>query len=366
MSDSAKASGQRSADVARADDTDLHARTDTPHPAPDSQSPARSFDDRYAHPLLAQVTNQLNVGALGATGAVRGLDKWPTELALVRLQTNAGTVFERISLDNLSPDEHRARYFEMKAAAREREAASDRLGAATVQGPPLPADAIVLRESIPYGWYWTGTLSRGDVLRIVNTSGTCGVSAMFWNADDTSERYNAGDTVKVQWNALLRAGRVLLSDMGRVLLSLTADMSGRHDTLVGGSTPASNAAKYGDRYLRNTRDNLLLAAGKHGLTKRDIAPCVTFFAPVVATDDGRLTWSSGDAAAGCYVDLRAEMNVLVALSNCHHPLAPGSSPTGAVEAIVWRGPAADAADLCRTSGPEAIRAYQNTDALFRA
>jgi uncharacterized protein len=284
----------------------------------------------------------------------------------VRLQTNAGTVFDRISLDNLSPDEHRARYFEMKAAARERDAVSEHVGATTVEGPTLTSDAIVLRESIPYGWYWTGTLARGQVLRIVNTSGTWGVSAMVWNADDTSERYNAGDTVKVQWNALLRAGRVLLSDMGRVLLSLTADTAGRHDTLAGGSTPASNAAKYGDRHLRNTRDNLLLAAGKHGLAKRDIAPCVTFFAPVVTTADGRLTWSPGDDLAGSYVDLRAEMNVLVALSNAHHPLAPESSAMGSVEAIVWRGPAADAGDLCRTSGPEAIRAFQNTDALFRA
>jgi urea carboxylase-associated protein 2 len=283
----------------------------------------------------------------------------------MRLQTNAGTVFDRISLNNLSPDEHRARYFEMKAAARERDAASERVGATTVEGPALTADAIVLRESIPYGWYWTGTIPRGHVLRIVNTSGTAGVSAMVWNADDTSERYNAGDTVKVQWNALLRAGRVLLSDMGRVLFSLTADTAGRHDTLAGGSTPASNAAKYGDRHLRNTRDNFLLAAAKHGLTKRDIAPCVTFFAPVVTTAAGRLTWSSGDDLAGSYVDLRAEMNVLVALSNCHHPLAPESSTMGAVEAIVWRGPAADAGDACRTSGPEAIRVFQNTDALFR-
>jgi uncharacterized protein len=283
----------------------------------------------------------------------------------VRLQTNAGIVFDRIALDNLSPDEHRARYFEMKAAARERDAASERVGATTLEGPPLATNSIVLCESIPYGWYWTATIPRGKVLRIVNTSGTSGVSAMVWNADDTSERYNAGDTVKVQWNALLRAGRVLLSDMGRVLLSLTADTSGRHDTLAGGSTPASNAAKYGDRHLRNTRDNLLLAAGKHGLTKRDVAPCVTFFAPVVTTADGRLTWSSGDDLAGSYVDLRAEMNVLVALSNCHHPLAPESSTMGAVEAIVWRGPAADAGDPCRSSGPEAIRAFQNTDALFR-
>ncbi|MDB5093640.1 MAG: Urea carboxylase [Candidatus Eremiobacteraeota bacterium] len=275
-------------------------------------------------------------------------------------------MFDRISLDDLTPDEHRARYFEMKAAARERDTASERAGATMVAGPPLTADAIVHRESIPYGWYWTGTLSRGQVLRIVNTSGTCGVSAMVWNADDTSERYNAGDTVKVQWNALLRAGHMLLSDMGRVMLSLTADTAGRHDTLAGGSTPASNAAKYGDRNLRNTRDNFLLAAGKHGLTKRDVAPCVTFFAPVVIAADGRLTWTAEDNLAGSYVDLRAEMNVLVALSNAHHPLAPESSPMGAVEAIVWRGPPADAADPCRTSGPEAIRAFQNTDLLFRA
>ena len=84
-----------------------------------------------------------------------------------------------------------------------------------------------------------------------------------WNADDTSERFNPADTVKVQWTARIGQGKLLLSDMGRVLASITADSCGLHDCIAGGSTPESNARKYGEASShRNTRDNFLLAAGK--------------------------------------------------------------------------------------------------------
>jgi urea carboxylase-associated protein 2 len=180
-------------------------------------------------------------------------------------------------------------------------------------------------------------LTRGQTLRIVNDGATAGVSALFWNQDDTSERYNAGDTVKVQWSAAIGKGRVLLSDMGRVLMSVTEDSSGAHDALLGGSTAATNLSKYGNEATRNSRDNFILVIGKHGLGRRDVPPCITFFAPVRTDAAGRFTWQVGAVKPGDFVDLRAEMNVLVALSTCPHPLDP--DPLWApkpIRAIVWR------------------------------
>ena len=277
------------------------------------------------------------------------------------------------ALDQQTPEQHRQRYFELKARAREtaqaraRDGSAERaFGRAAVVPPELRADRVIHREIIPGGWYWTTRLGRGQALRIVNTHNTPGVSALFWNADDTAERYNQGDTVKLQWTALLTAGRVLFSDMGRVLVSITADTCGHHDALVGGSTPGSNQRKYGEAAaLRSTGDNLRLAAGKHGMSRRDVPPCITFFAPVRTDEDGRLRWQEGLTKPGDVVDLRAEMNVLVALSNCPHPLSPGSTFDPApIEAVVWQAPPAAADDLCRHFGEEAERGFENTDALL--
>ena len=55
---------------------------------------------------------------------------------------------------------------------------------------------------------------------------------------------------------------------------------------MGGSTPASNAAKYPDVKTRNTRDNLVLVAGKLGLDRRDIPAVLNLFAPVRIDDAG--------------------------------------------------------------------------------
>ncbi|SEQ53424.1 hypothetical protein SAMN04488038_107195 [Solimonas aquatica] len=270
-------------------------------------------------------------------------------------------------MSSLSPEvaaqiaANRQRYEALKAAGQD---------AGLPLPPPTPRDAcfdaqrVLHREVIPGGWYWTATLKRGQSLRLRNPGATPGVSFFCWNAEDTSVRYDAGATVKVQWTAALGKGRVLLSDMGRVLASIVEDSCGAHDSLLGGSTAQSNAARYGAAMLRNTRDNFVLAAGKHGLSRRDLAPCLTFFAPVRTDAQGRFHWQDGVLAAGDFVELRAEMNLLVAVSNCPHPLAPGAYAPQEIEALLLRAapPAAD--DLCRRATAEARRAFENTDARF--
>ncbi len=102
------------------------------------------------------------------------------------------------------------------------------------------------------------------------------VSLICWNAHETTERLNYADTLKIQWTARLQKGRVLFSDMGRVMLSLIEDTSGAHDALMGGSTAASNRARYGAKAdverLRNTRDNFILAAASSASTGATFPP----------------------------------------------------------------------------------------------
>jgi urea carboxylase-associated protein 2 len=259
---------------------------------------------------------------------------------------------------------HTKRYNELKAAGQER--APHALPSPTPRdGAPVDEASVIRREIIPGGWYWTTRLDRGDSLRIVNASGASSVSLLAWNSADTSERLNHADTIKVQWAARLQKGRVLLSDMGRVLFSITEDTSAAHDAVVGGSTQATNAAKYGSGNFRNTRENFILAAGKLGLDRRDVSPCVTFFAPVAIDGDGKFFWRAERRQKGDYVELRAEMDLLVALSNCPHPLDPSQTYSQeSVEIVRYRGPAPAVDDLCRTASAESIRAFENNAMYF--
>lgn len=257
---------------------------------------------------------------------------------------------------------NRRRYEELRAAGQ-----GERIGAlpplTTLDGAPIAPGAIIRTETVPRGWYETVRLRRDEALRIVDVSGKASVSVIGWCLHDTSERLNCADTAKVQWSAALAKGRVILTDMGRVFLSLIEDTSGAHDLLVGGSTPESTLAAYGVAG-RNTQDNFLAAAAKLGLGLRDIAPCVTFFAPVSVDGDGRFLWNGERKRAGDFVDLRAESDLVLVMSNCPHPLDPARPAAGgSVELVHHRTAPAAPDDICRSLSPEIGRAFAFTDRL---
>ena len=138
------------------------------------------------------------------------------------------------------------------------------------------------------------------------------------------------DTLKAQFTAFLTAGRVLYSDMGRVLCSIVADDCGWHDTIAGIGGAEAARARFGDGpyqtlrndFHRNGRDNLLVELGKHGLGKRDVVSNVNFFVRVVVDETGAMRWHAGNSRPGAVVELRFEMDTLVVLSNTPHPLDP--------------------------------------------
>lgn len=257
---------------------------------------------------------------------------------------------------------NRRRYEELKRAGQDH--APRTLPPPSARGGVALDEAAVLhRETVPGGWYAAVALQAGEALRIALDHGPSSVALVAWSLADPSERLNYADTIEVQWTAALRKGRVLFSDMGRVMLSLVEDSCGAHDALAGGSTPSSNAGRYPGGPYRNTRDNLLLAATKAGLDRRDVPACISFFAPVTVGSEGRLAWNEAGRAAGDFVDLRAEMGLLVAVSNCPHPLdpAPAYAPNP-VALTRFRTPAPAADDLCRTATIEAVRGFENNAA----
>lgn len=225
---------------------------------------------------------------------------------------------------------------------------------------------ILLDEKLPGGAYWHGVIKRGNTLRVTDLEGSQGVSMICYNADNSIERLNVADTAKIQFNAFLKKGMVIYSDMGRVLFSITEDTSGYYDLFGGCSNAASNTAKYGEgEFWKNSRDHFLKALSRYGLGKKDIMPNINLFTRVAIEPDGKMVFVEGCEKPGSFIDLRAEMNVLVILSNCPHVLHPSKVyEPKPIQVTVWDSPAPAAGDLCRTANPEAVRGFMNTDALF--
>jgi urea carboxylase-associated protein 2 len=232
---------------------------------------------------------------------------------------------------------------------------------------------VLWEETIQSGASWSLILRRGDALRLVNIRGGANAAAIFYNFDCLVERYNMPDTLKAQHTAHLTKDHVIYSDMGRVLCSITHDTCGWHDPLGGFNDAGLVAAKYGradyqehrNEWHRNTRDNLLEEIMKYNLSLRDLGPTVNFFSKVRVDDTGRMTYVAGHSKPGEYVQLRSEMNVLVALDTGQHPLDPNPSyDPKPVQVSVRRVGPAGPGDACRFSCPENARAFINTERYF--
>jgi len=229
----------------------------------------------------------------------------------------------------------------------------------------VAAEDLTWVETVAGGGYTSVYLQPGATVRLIDLQGDACAHLLAYNARQPAERLNVADTIKVQWQAYPSAGTVLLSDLGRALLTVTADSSAHHDTLCGTTSRAANDARYGDGSPHGPapagRELFILAAAKHGLQARDVAPSLSFFQGVRAGAGGELSFQ-GSAGAGASVDLMAELPVLVLIANTAHPLDPRPSFTSSpLRVLAWRGGAAPD-DAART--PEARRAVLNTRAYL--
>jgi urea carboxylase-associated protein 2 len=232
---------------------------------------------------------------------------------------------------------------------------------------------LILDEPLRGGQMWSRVLRRGQTLRLTDLEGGAAVAALFYNAEELSERYNMPDTLKAQHIARLTSGFVLYSDMGRVLCSITEDSVGWHDTITGHGNAAHGRAKFGEGsyqklrndWHRNTHDNFLVELGKYDLGKRDIVANVNFFVKVLVDGQGALHFVPGHSKPGAFVELRAELNTLVVLSNTPHPLDPSPSYAPRPVALTIRsGSPASPSDACRLSRPENERGFTLTESYF--
>ncbi|NKM99000.1 urea amidolyase associated protein UAAP2 [Rhizobium leguminosarum] len=193
---------------------------------------------------------------------------------------------------------------------------------------------------IPAEAPWSGIVRKGQTIRIEDSYGQQAIDTLFYRADDFAERYSNQDTMRAQSGAYIGTGTKIISNEGNVMLLMTADSCGRHDTSAGACSCESNTVRFGHgtKYLHACRDNFVLEVTKHGMSKRDIVPNINFFMNVPIKPNGEMTIVDGISAPGDYVELVAEMDVLCVISNCPQINNPcnGFDPTP-IRVLIWDG-----------------------------
>ena len=238
--------------------------------------------------------------------------------------------------------------------------------------PPagVPVADLLWEETLAPGGYAAKELRRGSRLRLLDLAGDACASMLLFNAERPVERLNVADTIKLQWQAYLGRGSLLLSDMGRVLASVLEDTAGTHDVFCGASNERTNERRYGNggnwSQYPNARQRLLLGAGKFGLSRRDVHPCINWFKGVRVAADGTLVATQTPSEAGRHVTLRFEMNLIVVIANCPHVLDHRNDYHATpVRLTAWRGPVTLDTDPIRNATPESERAFLNVEEYFR-
>ncbi|ARU16200.1 urea amidolyase associated protein UAAP2 [Croceicoccus marinus] len=177
---------------------------------------------------------------------------------------------------------------------------------------------IIHDEIVPARAPWLHHVAKGQTLRVVDVEGNQAVDFLIYSAADDVERYSAQDTVAAQGNLFLKTGSVLLSNEGRPMMTITDTSVEYHDTIGGACSCESNTLRYGHHTKAQHAcvENFLEANLTEGRGKRDMVPNINFFMNVPVEEDGSLGIVDGISAPGLTVDLRAEMDVIVVVSNC--------------------------------------------------
>ncbi len=229
---------------------------------------------------------------------------------------------------------------------------------------------LLFEKTLHSAGMWSAIISRGKRLRLTDLDGGSNISMLLYNAHERQERYNMPDTLKGQHIFYLRAPYCIHSDMGRLIASITADSVGWHDTVCGHSDAALTLAKYGENdyqkshnaWHQNGHDCFLIELAKWGLGKKDLIPNLNLFSKVVSDEEGKLSYVSGNSKPGDSVELRFEMDTLVVLNTCQHPLDPDpiyQHRSVKLEVLTGSPPTLD--DPSLVIRPENLRAWENNE-----
>lgn len=232
------------------------------------------------------------------------------------------------------------------------------------------AGTILYEDRLAAACHWSMRMRKGSVLKLIDEEGGANVGMLFYNPDNLLERYNAPDTLKCQHTFKLTKGNCLYSDMGRIFCSIIEDTVGWHETVCGNTTKQMVKDKWGEKtyqdhhndWNQNGYDSFLVELAKYGLGKKDMASNLNLFSAVGVNDEGALQYTEANSKAGDSIELRFEMDTLVLMHTCPHPLNTAADyPKKAVRYQIIQGAEVQQDDYCLNFREENSRGFKNNE-----
>ena len=233
--------------------------------------------------------------------------------------------------------------------------------------------SIDYKTEIASGSHWSLRVRRGSVMRLTDLTGGANVGMLFYNPENLLERYNAPDTLKCQHTFKLTQGHCLYSDMGRIFASVVEDSLGWHETVSGNSHASHIGARWGQRdyqsdrndWKQNGHDAFLVELAKYGLGAADLAANINWFSKVLVNHQGDLSLAADHHQTGSQVTLRFEMDTLVILHTCPHPLETAESyPSEIIQIELGVANPIAEHDPCKNACPENRRGFDNNNLYY--
>ncbi len=173
-------------------------------------------------------------------------------------------------------------------------------------------------HEVPAGGAAAVRIPAGTVFQVVDVAGQQIGDFVALAADDIDERLSTAETMNFNdWSARVSPGTHLYSNKPRVMFTVVEDTSsGRHDLNYAACTAEFYAYYGGGENHRNCHDNLVAALAPSGMRPVDLPNPLNLFQVSMPGPDGVVEVGPPGAEAGQYIALRAELDVIVAVSSC--------------------------------------------------
>lgn len=186
---------------------------------------------------------------------------------------------------------------------------------------PAPGQ-IVFEATLPPRGKIAREIRRGQIMRVVDLEGRQVGDLVAFNQADLAEKFWISNTIRLNGTVFVTTGHVLYSELSNPMFTILADTCGRHDLLAGSCNAQIDKVRYGVDAHYGCVENFVAALAPYGIERKDIPMSLNFFMNCPVDSSGAWTIATPVSKAGDYVDLRAEMDCVVALSNCPQDLNP--------------------------------------------
>jgi urea carboxylase-associated protein 1 len=184
------------------------------------------------------------------------------------------------------------------------------------------AGRIIFETTLPPRGRLAREIERGQIMRVVDLEGRQVGDLVAFNRANLAEKFWVSNTVRLNGTVFVTTGHVLYSELSNPMFTILADSCGRHDLLAGSCNAEIDKVRYGVDAHYGCVENFIAALAPYGIERKDIPMSLNFFMNCPVDASGAWTIATPVSKAGDYIDLRAEMDCVIALSNCPQDLNP--------------------------------------------